>query len=63
MSRSSAVILCLILAATGIALYLTLHAYSTAIRGYVAYGGEVFILALPIYALRKAYQTIKRKKG
>jgi TPR repeat protein len=37
-------------AAMGVALYKIGHMYATGQRGYVAYGGELLLLLLPLYA-------------
>lgn len=42
----------------GIALYIAAHDYATAQRGYIAYGGEVLLLALPVlyYAISQTFK-------
>jgi hypothetical protein len=52
------ILLYIVLAAVGIALYVEAHAYATDWRGYVAYGGEVFLLAIPVYAAIQILRTI-----
>ncbi len=49
-----------LLATGGIALYIEAYAYATAWRGYMAHGGEVFILFIPIFAAYKTIQHIFR---
>ena len=48
----------LAVAVLGVVLYIVAHDHATELRGYVAYGGEVFFLALPLYGTYKAVCSI-----
>jgi hypothetical protein len=51
-------IVCVIAAALGIALYVWGRDYAYEQRGYLAYGGEMFFLGIPIFAAYKIVRSI-----
>ena len=68
--RTKEVLFYLLMECVGIALYVLAHASATKQRGYVAYGGEIFLVMLPffVYIIRltvsdiaKAYKEVREK--
>ncbi len=52
------IIVLVAVAILGAVLYMAARAYAFEQRGYIAYGGEMFFLAIPPYAVYKIARTI-----
>jgi hypothetical protein len=62
MSRLEGVLLYMALAVLGWALYFIAHDYATELRGYTAYGGEVFFIAIPCFATYRIFVHKPKKR-